>query len=326
MAATLQAIAKRVGVSHMTVSRVLNNKDDGRVSESTRQRVLEVVREVGYRPNRAAQALVNSGKTKTIAVWVRDLSKPYFGRIASYLETICADDGYETIIRGRAADRSTLAEWPVDGIIAFDSEVDDKLGRPVYGPEDPAFVSADVYVNRDYDHVYLDLAPASKEAVAHLASQGCKRIVHVGSTQKFRDDSRWLGYLEGIRGTGLQPEMLPLDGDSRADVVETVGRYFEQVGIPDGFVCRNDEIAAGLSFLLRKLGRLVPGDACVVGCDGTPELAYADVPLSTIDSPVYELCRTAWQFLKNRMQDPECEKQSAVIVAPLVVRESSSRS
>ncbi|HEY3330878.1 MAG TPA: LacI family DNA-binding transcriptional regulator [Capsulimonadaceae bacterium] len=325
MAATLQGIAKKVGVSHMTVSRVLNNKDDGRVSASTRARVLEAVREVGYRPNRAAQALVRSGKTKTVAVWVRDLSQPYFGRIAGYLESICADDGYETIIRGRAADRSTLAEWPVDGIIAFDSEVDDKLGRPVYGIEDPAFVSADVYVNRDYDHVYLDLAPASRDAVLHLAQQGCTRIAHVGSTQKFKDDSRWQGYLAGIKATGFQPELIPLNGDSRKDVIETATKYFQQVGIPDGFVCRNDEIALGLTHLLRKLGKRVPDDACVIGCDGTPEIEFADVPMSTIDSPIFELCRTSWQFLKKRMMEPECDLQSHTITARLVTRESSLR-
>ncbi|MDR3708299.1 MAG: LacI family DNA-binding transcriptional regulator [Capsulimonadaceae bacterium] len=325
MAATLQAIAKKVGVSHMTVSRVLNNKDDGRVSPSTRERVLEAVREAGYRPNRAAQALVNSGKTKTVALWVRDLSKPYFGRIAGYLESICADDGYEAIVRGRAADRTTLAEWPVDGIIAFDSEVDDKLGRPTYGPDDPAFVSADVYVNRDYDHVYLDLAPASRDAVLQMAAQGCRRIAHVGSTQKFKDDSRWQGYLAGINLAELQPELIPLNGDSRRDVVETATRYFEQVGIPDGFVCRNDEIATGLYYVLRQLGVSIPEDACIIGCDGTPEIEYFDIPLSTIDSPIFEVCRVAWQFLKNRMQDPYLAKQSMTITAPLVVRASSNR-
>ena len=309
----------------MTVSRVLNSKGDGRVSEATRLKVLEAVREIGYRPNRAAQALVNSGKTRMIAVWVRDLSQPYFGRIASYLEAMCAEDGYETIIRGRGADRSTLAEWPVDGIIAFDSEVDDRLGRPIYGIEDPAFVSADVYVNRDYDYVYLDLAPASREAVLHLVAQGCRRIAHIGSAQKFKDDSRWNGYLEGIREAGLQPELIPLPGDSRADVAETTREYFDRAGIPDAFACRNDEIAVGIYALLRRMGLRVPTDACITGCDGMPELKYFDTPITTIDSPLQEICRQSWQFLKNRMNNPMCSPQHAVIAAPLVIRESSQR-
>ena len=325
MSATLHAIAKRAGVSHMTVSRVLNGKDVGLVAASTRERILEVVREVGYRPNLAAQALVKSGKTRTIALWLRDLSKPYFGRIAEYLETICAEDGYETIVRGRGADRSTLAEWPVDGIIAFDSEVDDRLGRPVYGPEDPAFVSADVYVNRDYDYVYLDLAPAMREAVLHLVGQGCRRIAHVGSTQRFKDDSRWQGYVNGITEAGLKPELIPVERDTIAETLTGATQHFDQFGVPDGFICRNDQIATGMYYLLRRMGRNVPADACIVGCDGSPDIEFLDVPLSTIDSPLHDVCRAAWQFLKNRMQDPDCPRQSIVITSPLVVRDSSRR-
>jgi DNA-binding LacI/PurR family transcriptional regulator len=93
----------------------------------------------------------------------------------------------------------------------------------------------------------------------------------------------------------------------------------------DGFVCRNDDIAIGLYVSLRQRGVRIPDDACLIGCDGMPDAEYLDVPISTIYSPVEQVCEKAWEFLKNRMADPTVARQSATVTSELRVRASSQR-
>lgn len=326
MPTTLHDVARKAGVSHMTVSRVLNRRDMTHVSEETRDRVLCAARAVGYRPNRAAQALVVGGKTHTIAVWVRRLSSPCFANIVQKLEEIIWPDGFESIVRGFGADRTNLAEWPVDGtIVVANAHVDAKVDGGDETSGSP-IVCIGAYVDHRFDCVYVNLEPASRQAVSHLAAQGCRRIAHVLKANAVNAaDPRLAGYRSGMLAEGLADEVIEIEDDTRQAVAQPLRKWISRNGCPDGFFCRNDEIAIGVYRLVRDLGLRVPEDVCIVGCDGIPELEYFDTPISTIESPNEAMCRKGWQFLKERIADPEAARQSEQMTAELVIRKSSSR-
>lgn len=313
----------------MTVSMVLNHKGEKRVSETTRRRVLEIANEIGYVPNRAAQAL-GRHKTNEVVLWIRRFSSADCARVAACFERLLEEDRIEVIVRGVGADRSRLAEWPSDAIIALDNA----YNRPVTPGELKRkltpFVSVGVYYDEQLDHVAIDLLRASEEAVRHLIDQGCRRIAHLINAKHSPDndpenDVRREAYLAVIHDAGLQPEIIVFPDDMRENVAPVLSEYIAQNGCPDGFFCRNDELAIGAYSLVRSLGMRVPEDVCIVGCDGIVDTKYLDAPISTIVKPTDEMCRLAWQFLRRRIEDPNAPLQQARLYAELEIRRSSQR-
>ena len=324
MSATLEDVARWAKVSHMTVSLVLNDK--GRISEATRLRVREAVHAVGYVPNRAAQALVTGGRTNSIAVWIRRFSSPFYGAVAADLEKRLAANGYEIIVRGFGADRTVLGDWPVDGIIA----IDNARTRPVAPKEmqhkQTAFVSAGAYFDARLDHVAIDLAEGTGEAVRHLVRQGCRRIAHlINEAFDSPGDSRRDAYMAAMQEAGMRPEVIVFPDDVREAVGPVLSSYVRENGCPDGLFCRNDDMALGAYQTLRRLGYRIPDDVCLVGCDGTLDTEFLDVPLSTIVTPVSEMCAHAWDFLRRRMEHPDCPQMAMTLHSLLQVRSSSQR-
>jgi len=330
---TIFDIAKKANVSHMTVSMVLNHKGDKRVSETTRRRVLDIANEIGYVPNRAAQAL-GLRRTNEVILWIRRFSSSDCARIAACFESLLYKDSVEIIVRGVGADRSRLAEWPADAIIA----VDNAFNRPVAPAElrhkQTPFVSVGVYYDELLDHVAIDLSEAAEEAVRHLITQGCRRIAHLINIRHSPDndpdnDVRLSAYLTVMREAGLKPEIIDFPDEMYYDMREVVAprlsEYIARNGCPDGLFCRNDELAIGAYSHLRSIGMQIPDDVCIVGCDGIVDTLYLDAPITTIVKPVDEMCRLAWQFVRKRLDDRELPLQHARLSAKLDIRRSSLR-
>jgi LacI family transcriptional regulator len=328
----MKDIAERVGVSLMTVSAALGgNYPTINVSQSTRQRIVDAARDMGYRPNRMARAMV-TGRTHVIALWAQIFREPYFARMVDLVQGVIKASGYEIIIshvpESPAWDEKgpPLWHWPVDGIVAFEwpSSVD------AYLDADPAFhvplVSIGAYYTERADCVGIDYYTGAREATQHLIESGCRSVLYVLTEfGRHLGDDRYRAYTEVMHEVGMEPECLIVADARRADARSAMADYLRANRCPDGIFFFCDEMALGGFRALCDAGLRIPDDVRIVGCDGIEDTEYLEPPLSTIVPPVEEMCVRAWEFLQARIAEPGAPPQHAILPSHLVKRRSSCR-
>ncbi|GIV15453.1 MAG: LacI family transcriptional regulator [Armatimonadota bacterium] len=327
--ATIKDIAARVGVSATVVSQVLRGVQGTMVSAATRQRILDTARELGYRPNRQAQALVG-GKTQTVAIWKHGLHSPFHAWVMHQCAQCAYADGYEVIIRDFASVREE-AVWvhlsDVDGVLAHECTEHLRLLLQQYPQRRLPVVSMGVFYVTECDHVGIDLYPAAREAVQHLVDNGCRRIAYVAhDPNQSSGEPRYEAYRSVLQEADIPLEYIALRDVPRAEVRRLLREYFQQHGTPDGIFCHNDDMAITCLRALYDIGVRVPEDAALVGCDGIHETQYTYPEISTIVQPVEEMCQQAWRLFRQRLEQPGKEIEGVVLPARFVARGSSSRS
>ncbi|MCS6829814.1 MAG: LacI family transcriptional regulator [bacterium] len=325
MSVTIKQIAKYVGVSPATVSRVLSGRGAHLISEATRQRVWQAAQELGYQPNLAARSLV-TGRTGIVALWMHELFTSFHARVVQLVEDHLHQRGYDTLIR--CVSRLPKAAWHglgrVDGILAHEGATYlSDAWRPLQRRGVP-LVSMGAYALAETDHVRIDLYRGATQAVQHLLEAGCRRIAYlVNAEARYVGEPRRDGYDRTLSAAGLTPEYIVATDQSRAASSLAVRCHMQERGLPDGIFCHNDEMAIGAYHGLRLRGVRIPDDVALVGCDGIEDTEYLDVPLTTIRQPLEEMCQLAVEFLKKRIAEPHAERQSALLQPVLVIRAST---
>ncbi len=329
MPVTLSDIANEVKVSTATVSRILNGIDDPLISEATRKRVTEVAKAMGYKPNAVARALV-SGRTNIVALWTIGIYPVYCSNAIRCCKkpTSLANYDLRVVDLNMLENPFGLVEWPSDGVLAFDIGYYLNSSTEVGPPPGIPTVSFGVDFIETIDYVGVDLQKASREAVEHLAGSGRKRIAcFLPSGLKYAQDARRRAYLNAMEDVGLKAEIIPLNSNHptsfRIDARKMIRDYFTETDRPDALLCFDDEIAIGAYRGLLDLGMRVPDDVAIIGCGGIEETEYHNPPISTISIPLENICCKAWEFLYNRMQNPNVPQQEAMVEASLIVRGSS---
>jgi DNA-binding LacI/PurR family transcriptional regulator len=330
MRVTIKDIASRLNLSTATVSKVLSGHESAFISEATRQRVLETAREMGYRPNRVARALV-TGKTDIISLWAQTLA-PYHTEVVNLLMDQLRPHGFDLIVTDivKHPDWRTYCEkfpqWHVDGIIALDSPQCVKVYRQANLSVRTPLVSMGAYYVEEGDFVGVDLHSGAMEAVQHLLEAGCRRPAYlVCEYGNHLGDARYDGYMQTMRQAGIEPLVIVAEHSSRPCARQRMLEYLDEHPCPDGLFCFNDEMAIGAYRALCERGIRVPEDVAIVGCDGIMDTEYLERPLSTVVQPVQEMCQLGWGFLYRRIQNPSAAPQQALLKAHLVVRDSSRR-
>lgn len=331
MSVTIVDIARRLGLSDSTVSRVLNGRADRFISEATRERVLAASAEMGYRPNKIASALV-TGQSRTIAFWVSHARTHYYTEMLYRLQDRLREDGYELVIDPirRSADGTfgPAMQWPYDGIIVCDppfcpaNELVDSCYRGV------PVVSIGAYYWAMVDYVGAELCTGAKKAVKHLlavtsAKTASPRIAFVTMTDHRDDEPRYLAYCSMMAKQGLVPEFIHASEGQPAQARDAIRKYINKHGRPDGIFCYNDGMAIGVHRGLRDLGLRMPEDVALVGCDGTEETIFHDPAISTIDMNLDKMCEQAWRFLLRRIREGEVALQQTMIRPRVMIRASS---
>jgi LacI family transcriptional regulator len=326
--ATIKDIAARVGVSATVVSQVLRGVQGSMVSSATRQRILDTARELGYRPNRQAQALVG-GRTQTVAFWKHGLHSPFHAWVVHQCAQRAYADGYEVIIRDFASVREE-AVWvhlgDVDGVLAHECPRHLRMLLHQYPQGRLPVVSMGVFYVTEYDHVGIDLYPAAREAVQHLVGNGCRRIAYVAhDPDQSSGEPRYEAYRSVLQEAGIPPEYIALKEAPRADARRLLREYFRQHGTPEGIFCHNDDVAITCLRALYDIGARVPEDVALVGCDGIQETEYTYPEISTIVQPVEEMCEQAWRLFRQRLEQPDKGVEGVMLPARFVARGSSLR-
>lgn len=331
-APTIRDVARIANVSIGTASKALNA--GGRLRQETRDKVLRVAREIGYRPNDLAQSL-HRAKSRTIGI----ISNDSFGRftfpIVEALEERLADEGIAVFMCNATDDPTRerqhldqLLGKRVDGLVVTARRADK---RPPIGPF--AHGLPVIYVfSQANDPDALSLLPDDEGgavlAVEHLARLGRRRIAHITGPEHFEAVRlRKRGYYSALSAAGLPPvDGFYLSGVwSEAWGREAVARLFG-VGAsrPDALFCGNDQIARGAADALREKGLAVPSDVAIVGFDNWDVMTLAArPPLTSIDMNLKALGREAGDRLIDMISG---KRVSGVQRRPcsLVVRQSSA--
>ncbi len=326
---TIRDIAQKANVSYQTVSLVINNKPG--VSENTRKRILHLMDELDYQPNRAAQMLTTN-RSNTIELIIVDVNHP--GHLASTTKKMAhaaKNSGYsllvsETESSGLGAALDNAVSRLVDGIILYAPKLriaDDKLKELCNGLP---FVRRDYVPGSRVAWVAFDQVYATRMAVEHLIELGHKQIAAIPPTSDLINGYwRFTTWKNVLHEYGLEPGPY-FDGDySMRSGYEAAQRILE-TGMPfTGLIVGTDNMALSALRALREHGLQVPRDISVISFDNAEHSAYTEPPLTTIDFQFARQDELVVKYLLEIINDPNTELHQRVLMPDLLVRESTRR-
>jgi DNA-binding LacI/PurR family transcriptional regulator len=324
---SIRDVARLAGVSHQTVSRVINNHPS--IRPGTRDRVLQVMSDLQYRPNRAARALVTS-RSQTIGIL--SSSSTQYGPASSIaaIEAAARSRGYwvstanieprepESITQGIAH----LMAQAVEGLVVIAPQVrvfmvlaEQRLDIP--------YVTLQSTVLDGQRALSVDQVAGARLATRHLIELGHRNIYHLAGPQDWIEaEARMRGFLEEM-GANDVPTTAPILGDWTAEFGYYAGREMLRVRDFTAVFSSNDQMALGLMHAVRDEGLDVPRDISVVGFDDIPEAAHFWPPLTTVRQDFPELGRRCVELLLG--PEDGAEPTTGTIEPDLIVRSSAGR-
>jgi LacI family transcriptional regulator len=327
---TLNDVARRSGVSYQTVSRVINNHPY--VAEETRTRVLKVIDDLGYHPNKAAKSLVTR-RSQTLAIITYGMA--YYGpsQMLINIEAAAKAAGYDLIFstvqeaslqQFESAVRS-LAGWQVDGIIAITPVADAACEQFAALCAGTPMVQIDMRIGQQVPSVVIDQQHGARIITRHLIDLGHTAIAEIsGPLNWYGAVARHLGWEQTIREAGCTPGP-SLAGDwSAQSGYDAALKLIEQGATFTALVAGNDQMALGAIRALRMRGLRVPEDVSVTGFDNIPEAAFFEPSLTTIWQDFNLVGEKSVELLIARIENPDVPPEQRIIYPRLIVRESTS--
>ncbi|MEU9445806.1 LacI family DNA-binding transcriptional regulator [Streptomyces sp. NPDC048304] len=339
---TLAEVAQHAGVSASTVSYVLSGKRS--ISATTRQRVEQSIRELGYHPNAGARALAGK-RSNIIALMIplrTDMYVPVMMEIAIAVATTARTHGYDVLLltgeEGPDAVRRVTGSGLADAMILMDVELEDERlpllrrggaarARPGAGDDQPSVLIGLPADTTGLTCVDLDWSATGALCVEHLAKLGHRDIAVIGEAPAVYE--RHTGFAErtldglrsGARQTGVRLLHRPCEGGYDAMAL-TLARILDERPGTTGFVVQNESAVEPLLALLRQQGRAVPEDVSVVAVCPDQVAVQASVRLTSVGIPAQEMGRYAVEHLVAKLDGRGSDE--VVLIAPeLTVRASS---
>lgn len=330
---TIADVARAAGVSLMTVSRVMNDKPG--VGEETRERIRELVEEMGYRPSEIARGLATR-QTSTLGLVVPDIANPFFAQFARGAEDAAFETGYGVFLINTAEDiereiaaLDSLQQKEIDGVILCSSRLPlDEV--EAYTERFPALV----LFNRELAAPVSNVAtvnvndrPGAQLAMRYFVRQGRRRIaILAGPATSTSGQRRVDGYRDGLQDAGLvfDPELLehctPYIEGGRTATQAILSRRPKI----DAIFAFNDLVAIGAIQACEEAGRCIPRDVAVIGVDDIPLAAIVRPALTTLRVDVPAAGRLAVQAALTIIGQSDGATPAAYQLDPeLVVRESA---
>jgi len=326
--ATIRDVAALAGVSHQTVSRVVNG--DERVRAVTRQRVEAAIAELDFRPNAIARFMA-TGSTRTFTCLAPNLTDYTFACIIEGAEHAARRAGYY-LLSASAADEDAfatlvdqlVASQRTEGLLVINPYAD---GRHHQLPDDVPTVFVGARPREEaVDSVALDDEGAARIATEHLLSLEHRRIATIcGPMSEDCSQDRLAGYQAALAAAGLAVDSdLIVEGDwSATSGHEAYQRLVRLPEPPTAIFAQNDRMAIGVLRAAREAGLRVPDELAVIGVDDMPLASYFDPPLTTMRQDLVEIGCQAAHLLIRAVENPGAERQHLRLPAELIVREST---
>lgn len=330
MPLTIEDIARKSGVSRSTVSRVING--DENVKEETRQRVMEIIREVNFQPNLAARGLA-ARRTNIIGLvtpaGVSGLfTDPYFPLLIRGVTAACNTQQYSVMLwladveYERRTINQILHNGLLDGVIVSSMIMDDPLVQSLYQSKMP-FILVGRHPSLDVNYVDVDNVQGALDATAHLLRLAYKRVATItGPLNMVAGFDRLHGYRRAHEARNLPVDpMLIVEGD-----FTEVGGYRAMQRLlparPDAVFAASDMMAIGALRAIREAGLRVPEDIGLIGFDDLPSDNQLTPPLTSIRQPVARMGSLAADTLIDLIHHPQEQTRHLLLSTELVVRSS----
>ncbi len=320
-------VARLAGVSHQTVSRVLNEHPN--VRPLTRDKVLAAIRELAYRPNAAARTLVTR-RTHTIGVITADTMLYGPTSMLYGFERAAHDTFFVSVASLPALDRRSMLDavdrflgQGVEGIIVIATQ-DTAVAALAHVPREVPLVAVGCGTRASVTSVAIDNTVGAATATQYLLDLGHQCVYHVAGPSSCLDaKERVVGWQQVIRAAGV-PEPPVLAGDWSASSGYELGRQLASEPGLTAIFCANDTMALGVIRALTERGLRVPEDVSIVGFDDVPEAGFFRPPLTTVRQDFGEVGRQALSTLVDRMAGVIPAGPRVRVATELIVRASAA--
>lgn len=305
----LEDVAKLAGVSPTTVSRVIN--DRGYISDKTRNKVEQAMKDLNYYPNDIARSLFRQ-RTHFIGLILPKINNPFFSELALHIENLCSDLGYKVIlcnslgqIEKEKAYAIMLMRQQVDGMIVC------SYNRGIEEYKNPRLpiIAIDHYLSPTIPVVGSDNYEGGKMAVEHLIDQGCKSIIHINGPAELETPAQ----LRRKAYEDLVEDPITYEIKEYFDnqyTISTIKKIFKEHPETDGIFASDDMIASVCLNVANDMGVKVPEQLKIVGYDGTDEVISLLPHLTTIQQPIKEIAETAVLKMIDLVNHPDKEVET----------------
>lgn len=336
MAARLKDIARDLGVSVVTVSKVLRNHED--ISTETRDRVLKRIKELNYQPNLAARALV-TGRSHLIGLVVPDLVHAFFAEVAKGISSVLRARGYGLVIASSEEDPELekqeigqMLARRLDVLLIASAQWTVESFRKIEEQQRPYVLLDRKFSGLAANFVGTDDLAVGRMATEHLMETGCKRIAYIGGEHVSTAIDRLEGYRGAIASAGWSASseyvLCRSHGDDSGDVTgyKAAKELLALPVKPDGIFCNNDPIAIGAIEAILEAGLRIPEDICIIGAGNVRYAGALRVPLSSIDQDSALLGSRSAELALSLVQAKTPPRPRQMVIPPrLVIRQSSTR-
>jgi DNA-binding LacI/PurR family transcriptional regulator len=329
----MQDIAKAAGVSQSTVSRVLNDTPTSvPIAADTRERVQEVARRLGYRPNPLARGL-RGARTMLLGVIVREITDPFFAMAIEALSTEALSRGYNVVL-GSAhskadeaiALRAVLETRHCDAILLLgDMRDEPKFLDDLRASQTPVIALWHGSELEGVPTVNIDNRAGMVAALDHLTDLGHTRVAFIGGRPLGDIRERRTAYTDYLEDHGLAvpAEYIQNVSNDPAGGEAALRALLALDEPPTAVVCSTDHLATGVLHAAADMAVAVPGALSVVGFDDIPIASYTVPALTTIHMPVNEMTAVAARLAMDEPEDGAGSVENFVVVPSLVVRKST---
>lgn len=332
----MKDIARDLGVSVITISKVLRNHPD--VGEETRERVLARVKELDYSPNLAARSLV-TGRTYLVGLVVPDLLHPFFAEIAKSLSEALRVSGYYLIVSSSDEDPdleeqeiNQLLARRLDTLIVASCRSTVELFFRMEKQRTPYVLIDRILPGLSANFVGVDDEAVGMLATKHLIDIGCKRIAHIRGPETSPSIRRMDGYKRALTQSGFKVIEDYIITEPKGDVetrqrgAEAMRQIFSLKPRPDGVFCFNDPLAMGAMNYALEQGLRIPEEMAIVGCGNLHYDDVLSVPLSSINQHSRRIGQEAARITLGILNSKIPPKPETVVLQPeLIVRQSTQR-
>ncbi|MDO6588305.1 LacI family DNA-binding transcriptional regulator [Salipiger sp. 1_MG-2023] len=319
-------VARHAGVSTATVSRTLSHPE--KVSPATRARVMASVKEIGYRPNLAAQAF-RSRVTRTVIVLVPDIGNAFYPDIIRAMEDTANKQGFTVLLANtdmlkdkEQSYHEMLRDGRADGMVLMTGRLPQG-----YSPEDnlPMIAISEEIPGTALPLVAIDNVAGAAAAVSHLHAAGHQRIGHItGPQNRIFSYQRLSGYRRGLEQAGLPyaPSLVASGDFTFEGGLAGAQTLLDLPAPPTAIFCANDESAAGAMLGARKKGLSIPKDLSIMGFDNLTVGRMLHPTLTTLHQPRTEMGHIGMSLILQLIQGTPPSKSFYELPFKVIERES----
>lgn len=326
---TIYDVARAADVSMATVSRVVNGNPN--VKPATRQKVLDVIDKLNYRPNAVARGLA-SKKTTTVGVIIPDVTNIYFASLARGMDDIASMYQYNIILANsdensqREVDViNNLLAKQVDGIVYMGHRVSDKIRDEFVRGKKPVVLAGTIDSKKEMGSVNIDYVKAVSEATEDLIKLGNKKIAFVSGSldQPINSEYRLKGYRQALNNAKIKyDEKLVFETEYNYEAGKALWPRIKAAGATAA-VITNDDLAVGVLDGALDDGVKVPEEFELITSDNTKLTEMVRPKLSSISQPLYDMGAVAMRLLTKMMNQETIDEKTILLPYTIVRRDST---